>query len=86
MALVEDETCSNGHSTRERHSRDEISCPDDWSKMDKNEYLNAMSLSVSDDTEILRLLKGTLTDKIDSREMFMKGIDYSYYYEQEDGQ
>ena len=54
--------------------------------MDKNEYLNAMCLSVSDDTERLRLLKGTLTDKIDSREMFMKGIDYSYYYEQEDGQ
>ena len=54
--------------------------------MGKNEYLNAMSLSVSDDTEILRLLKGTLIDEIDSREMFMKGIDYSYYYEQEDGQ
>ena len=68
------------------HSRVEISCPDDWSKMDKNEYLNAMSLSVSDDTETLRLLKDTLTDEIDSREMFMKGIDYSYYYEQEDGQ
>ena len=60
--------------------------PDGWSKMDKNEYLNAMCLSVSDDTEILRLLKGTLIDEIDSREMFMKGIDYSYYYEQEDGQ
>ena len=52
--------------------------------MDKNDYLNAMRMSVSDDTEIRRLLKGALTDEIDSREMFMKGIDYSYYYEQED--
>ena len=56
----------------------------DWSKMDKNDYLNAMRMSVSDDTEIRRLLNGALTDEIDSREMFMKGIDYSYYYEQED--
>ena len=50
----------------------------------QNDYLNAMRMSVSDDTEIRRLLKGALTDEIDSREMFMKGIDYSYYYEQED--
>ena len=50
----------------------------------QNDYLNAMRMSVSDDTEIRRLLKGVLTDEIDSREMFMKGIDYSYYYEQED--
>ena len=56
----------------------------DWSKMDKNDYLNAMRMNVSDDTEIRRLLKGALTDEIDSREMFMKGIDYSYYYEQKD--
>ena len=56
----------------------------DWSKIDKNDYLNAMRMSVSDDTEIRRLLKGALTDEIDSREMFMKGIDYSYYYEQKD--
>lgn len=56
----------------------------DWSKIDKNDYLNAMRASVSDDTAIRRLLKGALTDEIDSREMFMKGIDYSYYYEQED--
>ena len=56
----------------------------DWSQIDKNDYLNAMRVSVSDDSEIRRLLKGALTDEIDSREMFMKGIDYSYYYEQED--
>ena len=56
----------------------------DWSKIDKNDYLQAMRISVSDDSGIRRLLKEALTDKIDSREMFMKGIDYSYYYEQED--
>ena len=55
----------------------------DWSQIDKNDYLNAMRASVSDDREIRRLLKGALTDEIDSCEMFMKGIDYSYYYEQE---
>ena len=56
----------------------------DWSKIDKNDYLQAMRISVGDDSGIRRLLKEALTDKIDSREMFMKGIDYSYYYEQED--
>ena len=56
----------------------------DWSKIDKNDYLHAMRASVSDDGEIRRLLNGALTDEIDSREMFMKGIDYSYYYEHED--
>lgn len=56
----------------------------DWSKIDKNDYLHAMRASVSDDSEIRRLLNGALTDEINSREMFMKGIDYSYYYEQED--
>lgn len=55
----------------------------DWSLIDKKEYLNAMRLSVTDDSEIRRLLTGALTDDIHSREMFMKGIDYSYYYEQE---
>lgn len=56
----------------------------DWSRIDKNQYLEAMRNSVADDTEIRRLLQGALTDDINSREMFMKGIDYSYYYEQED--
>lgn len=55
----------------------------DWSQIDKKEYLNAMRLSVTDNSEIRRLLAGALTDDIHSREMFMKGIDYSYYYEQE---
>lgn len=53
----------------------------DWSKIDKNEYLTAMRKSVTDSTYIRQLLANALTDKIDDREMFMKGIDYSYYYE-----
>ncbi len=56
----------------------------DWSKIDKNEYLNAMRESVVDSTKIKSLLLNALTNKIDDRETFMKGIDYSYYYEQED--
>ena len=55
----------------------------DWSQIDKNEYLAAMRESVVDSTHIKTLLKGALTDKINDREMFMKGIDYSYYYEEE---
>ncbi len=56
----------------------------DWSQIDKNEYLNAMRESVLDAKHIKALLQQALTDKINDREMFMKGIDYSYYYEQED--
>ena len=56
----------------------------DWSKIDKKEYLAAMRQSTTDATAIKALLKGALTDKIDDCEIFMKGIDYSYYYEQED--
>ena len=55
----------------------------DWSKIDKNQYLNAMRMSVTDDSEIKQLLRDALTDEIDSREMFMKCIDYSYYYEEQ---
>ena len=55
----------------------------DWSKIDKNEYLNAMVESQTDSSHIRSLLKQALTDQIDDREIFMKGIDYSYYYEQE---
>ena len=54
----------------------------DWSKIDKKEYLEAMKKSVTDSTAIRALLSNALTDKIDDRETFMKGIDYSYYYEQ----
>jgi len=54
----------------------------DWSKIDKNNYLNAMKQSPKDSGEIKKLMKKSLTNKINSREMFMKGIDYSYYYEE----
>ena len=56
----------------------------DWSKIDKTDYLNAMQKSVADSSDIKRLLHSALTDKINDRETFMKGIDYSYYYEQEE--
>ncbi|MDR0975477.1 MAG: Fic family protein [Christensenellaceae bacterium] len=54
----------------------------DWSKIPKNDYLEAMRKSVNDATGIKALIKPALTDKIDDRETFMKGIDYSYYYEE----
>jgi cell filamentation protein len=54
----------------------------DWSKIGKTEYMNAMILSSVNSTMINNLLKNALTDEINSREMFMKGIDYSYYYEE----
>ena len=54
----------------------------DWSKIDKKTYLKAMHASTTDAKYIKALLKSALTDQIDDREIFMKGIDYSYYYEQ----
>ena len=56
----------------------------DWSMINKKDYLSAMRMSTIDSSLIRNLFKGALTDRIDDREMFMKGIDYSYYYEQED--
>ena len=54
----------------------------DWSKIQKNDYLNAMTESTTTGDMIRHLLQGALTDEIESREMFMKGVDYSYYYEE----
>jgi len=54
----------------------------DWSKIDKKDYMDAMHQSTTDANRIKALLQGALTDKIDDREIFMKGIDYSYYYEE----
>lgn len=56
----------------------------DWSKIDKSAYLNAMQRSPVNDLEIRELLRTALTDKIDDREVYMKGIDQSYYYEEGD--
>ena len=53
----------------------------DWSKVDKEDYLLAMERSPIRDVEIKALLKNALTDKIDDRDVYMKGIDASYYYE-----
>lgn len=53
----------------------------DWSKVDKEDYLLAMERSPIKDIEIKCILKAALTDEIDSREIYMKGIDHSYYYE-----
>lgn len=77
----------NGRSTRiwlDMMLKANHKCCIDWSKISKNDYLEAMTLSVADATRIKQLLQGALTDDINSREMFMKGIDYSYYYEQLD--
>ena len=76
----------NGRSTRiwlDLILKKNLSKCVDWSKIDKTEYLEAMKLSVVDYSNILALIKNALTDKIDDREIFMKGIDYSYYYEEE---
>lgn len=53
----------------------------DWSKVDKDDYLLAMERSPIRDIEIKHILKQALTDKINDREIYMKGIDHSYYYE-----
>ena len=74
----------NGRSTRiwlDHILKNEISKVVDWSKVDKEDYLLAMERSPIKDVEIKVLLKGALTDEINSREVYMKGIDHSYYYE-----
>jgi cell filamentation protein len=54
----------------------------DWSKISKANYMNAMIISTVDSSILLQLIQTALTTKINDREMFMKGIDYSYYYEE----
>lgn len=56
----------------------------DWSQIDKKDYLTAMTESPMNSAKIRNLLRNALTDRIDDREIFMKGIDYSYYYESDD--
>jgi cell filamentation protein len=55
----------------------------DWSRIGKKDYMNAMVQSAVDARLLKKLLKNELTDEIDSREMYRKGIDHSYYYEEE---
>ncbi len=74
----------NGRSTRiwlDHILKTEIGKVIDWSKVDKEDYLLAMERSPIKDVEIKVLLKGAFTDEINSREVYMKGIDHSYYYE-----
>ncbi|MBR6505199.1 MAG: Fic family protein [Clostridia bacterium] len=74
----------NGRSTRiwlDLILKKELNLVVDWSKVDKTDYLLAMERSPIKDTEIKELLKQSLTDKIDDREVYMKGIDNSYLYE-----
>ncbi|MDR2568405.1 MAG: Fic family protein [Mycoplasmataceae bacterium] len=76
----------NGRSTRiwlDLILKKELKKCIDWSKINKTDYLQAMILSHNDSSKITALLKNALTDKINDREMFIKGIDYSYYYEEE---
>ena len=56
----------------------------DWSKISKKDYMNAMLQSPANSNVLKSLLKNALTDKINDREIFMKGIDYSYYYEEDE--
>ena len=74
----------NGRSTRiwlDLILKKEINKVVDWSKVDKDDYLMAMERSPIKDIEIKHILRNALTNKIDDREMYMKGIDHSYYYE-----
>ena len=74
----------NGRSMRlwlDHILRKELGRVVDWSKVDKEDYLLAMERSPIKDVEIKYLLRNALTDEIDSREVYMKGIDHSYYYE-----
>ena len=74
----------NGRSARiwlDHMLKREIGKVIDWSKVDKEDYLLAMERSPVKDIEIKYLLKNALTDEVDSREVYMKGIDHSYYYE-----
>lgn len=74
----------NGRATRiwlDLMLKKEIKQVIDWNKIDKDEYLSAMKRSVVKDIEIKHLFKLALTEQIDDRALFMKGIDISYYYE-----
>lgn len=74
----------NGRSTRiwlDLMLKKELNMVVDWSSVDKEDYLMAMERSPVKDIEIKYILKKALTDKVDDREVYMKGIDHSYYYE-----
>ena len=75
----------NGRSTRiwlDMMLKKQLKKCVDWSKIKKESYMNAMIISTVDTSVLVQLIKTALTKKINDREMFMKGIDYSYYYEE----
>ncbi len=77
----------NGRSTRmwlDLLMKNRLGLCVDWSRIAKRDYLDAMILSAADPSRLRALLHGALTDRIADRETFMKGVDYSYYYEQDD--
>ncbi|HNZ50027.1 MAG TPA: Fic family protein [Bacilli bacterium] len=77
----------NGRSTRiwlDLLLKERISKCIDWSKIEKKEYLSAMKESPYNPSSICELLKKALTEDVNNREMFLKGIDYSYYYEEDE--
>lgn len=74
----------NGRSTRiwlDQMLKKELNLVIDWSRVDKDAYLSAMERSPVNDAEIKCLLKQTLTENVNDRELYMKGLDHSYYYE-----
>ena len=74
----------NGRSTRiwlDLILKKELGQVIDWSRVDKEDYLSAMERSPVKDIEIKHILKQALTNRINDREVYMKGIDHSYYYE-----
>lgn len=76
---------SNGRSTRiwlDLILKERLKKCVDWSKISKNDYMNTMMQSPTNSSTLKQLLKNALNEKVNDREMFMKGIDYSYYYEE----
>ena len=74
----------NGRSTRiwlDLILKKELGQVIDWSRVDKEDYLSAMERSPVKDIEIKHILKQALTNRINAREVYMKGIEHSYYYE-----
>lgn len=77
----------NGRSTRiwlDLLLKNRLNMCIDWSKIKKDDYLSAMKERPINPKHIFELLRNALTDKAEDRELFMKGIDYSYYYEKEE--
>lgn len=83
--LIDSAMKGNGRSARiwlDLMLKDSLKQCIDWDKIDKNNYLNAVQRSPANNLELRELLRGALTDKIHDRDVFMRGIEQSYYYEE----